>query len=243
MRLRALYLLQLLDSKDAEFQREISRLKEPTANMKALSALLAGRKEREKVWRETEAALKDHQLALSSLESKIQAQEKKLVGGSITNAREAQDMENHIASLKRDREKRDEDVLVLMEEDDALKSELAAIDAQRRKLEQDIASEQKFIDEEIVRFEELLTQVRSRRDEVAEAIDEDQMDTYQKLRKRKAGLALVELKLGACGGCGVTLPDVIASQVRDDEEIIQCPNCERILVVDEENLAGRLLSR
>jgi len=49
------------------------------------------------------------------------------------------------------------------------------------------------------------------------------------LRRRKGGLAVVQVRDGACGGCGVIISPSLKWQLRQ-EKLVCCGNCERIVV-------------
>ncbi|HEY4722399.1 MAG TPA: hypothetical protein VII92_11155, partial [Anaerolineae bacterium] len=53
---------------------------------------------------------------------------------------------------------------------------------------------------------------------------------YDQLRRRKGGLAVVELDHNACSGCGVKPTHSVVQQLRQGDQLARCGNCERILV-------------
>jgi predicted nucleic acid-binding Zn-ribbon protein len=52
---------------------------------------------------------------------------------------------------------------------------------------------------------------------------------YDQLRRRKAGLAVVELNGSMCSACGVRPAAHVMQQI-NQTQIARCGNCERILV-------------
>jgi predicted nucleic acid-binding Zn-ribbon protein len=53
---------------------------------------------------------------------------------------------------------------------------------------------------------------------------------YDQLRRRKGGVAVVEMEGSVCGACGVRVSAHIAQQLSQAEHLARCGNCERILV-------------
>jgi predicted nucleic acid-binding Zn-ribbon protein len=53
---------------------------------------------------------------------------------------------------------------------------------------------------------------------------------YDQLRRRKAGVAVVELNGQLCGGCGVRVTGSVIQQLSQNDQYARCGNCERILV-------------
>lgn len=241
MKLRLLYLLQLLDSKLAAFERQRRELLAPTEIQKRHEAVLAEIEQQNAVLHATRQTLKDKQLALKSLEEKVKVNQQKLMSGKVTNPRELTNLENFIESLKRDQGEQDETVLTLMDRETAENQALAVLQGQEKHAAREMADERAEIDRELAALDDLSARVKDRREEVLCGVEDEQMALYKTLLARKAGLAVVAVRNGSCGGCGMTLPDMELDAVHQDEDIVHCSNCDRILVWDEENLAGRLL--
>ena len=245
MKLRLLYLLQLLDSKLAAFERQRRELLAPTEIQKRHGAVLVEIEQQNAVLHATRQTLKDKQLALKSLEDKINLNQKKLMSGKVTNPRELADLENFINALKRDQGEQDETLLTLMDQESAEMQALTVLQGREKHAAREMAEEQEEINRELAALDDLTFRVKDRREEVLCGVDEEQLGLYKTLSARKAGLAVSAVRNGSggecCGGCGMTLPDMELDAVRQDEDIVHCSNCDRILVWDEENLAGRLL--
>lgn len=68
-----------------------------------------------------------------------------------------------------------------------------------------------------------------RRDEALAAVDPEPRDLYQRLLRKKDGLAIAEVRAGQCGGCHVKLIPATLIRVQAGSEIVQCENCGRML--------------
>jgi predicted nucleic acid-binding Zn-ribbon protein len=55
------------------------------------------------------------------------------------------------------------------------------------------------------------------------------LQTYERLRRSKAGLAVSPVIDGACSVCRVGVPVHIVRAARPGTEIVTCPSCGRIL--------------
>ena len=67
------------------------------------------------------------------------------------------------------------------------------------------------------------------RDELAAAVDSSVASRYERLLKTKGGNAVVGIQHGVCGGCRLKLPQQVILSCKQDQEIVTCPNCGRIL--------------
>jgi hypothetical protein len=91
-----------------------------------------------------------------------------------------------------------------------------------------------------VKYEAEIDKIQAEWDQVAEAIPVDALDTFKRVADTYDGQAVTlvdhpESSKGAysCGGCfmAITAESVNMLMTRDD--ILRCPNCTRILVIDE----------
>lgn len=69
---------------------------------------------------------------------------------------------------------------------------------------------------------------------VVDKIEERFVSTYNRLRKTKDGLGVMNIFSNACGACYTQLPRQTVIEVKESIEIISCPNCSIYLFFDEE---------
>jgi predicted nucleic acid-binding Zn-ribbon protein len=79
--------------------------------------------------------------------------------------------------------------------------------------------------------------LKVKRDEASGLIDERLLFSYNRLRNNASnGLAVVNVRRGACGGCFNVVPPQRQADIREKKKIIVCEHCGRILA-DVELLA------
>lgn len=119
--------------------------------------------------------------------------------------------------------------LELMEEVESLRPVVAEAERQhteeKSKLEAQITELGRKAENIRARVEELT----AGRPGLAEGLDEDLLDQYQRLFKSKNGAALVELDHEVCTGCHVKVTTQVSLGVKGDRTVVHCPNCGRIL--------------
>ena len=74
-----------------------------------------------------------------------------------------------------------------------------------------------------------LTELQSNREELAGAVDETARGRYERLIKHKGENAVVGVNHGVCGGCHMKLPAQTLVNCRQQQELVTCTNCGRIL--------------
>jgi hypothetical protein len=74
-----------------------------------------------------------------------------------------------------------------------------------------------------------LAELESNRSELAEAVDAGARARYERLVKSKGENVIVGVNHGVCGGCHMRLPAQILVTCQQEQEIVSCTNCGRIL--------------
>ncbi len=165
---------------------------------------------------------------LELLENKLEEHETRLFAGGMS-ARETEHMRLEVQSLKGQRGAMEERVLEMLEKVDPareslqqVEAEITRLNATKSELESTIKDQWSTIDAELARKE-------ARKKDALQPIDADLLETYEKLRGIKEGVAVAAYDHGVCGGCHMTL-----SPAEQDEafasDLPRCVHCRRILV-------------
>jgi predicted nucleic acid-binding Zn-ribbon protein len=99
-----------------------------------------------------------------------------------------------------------------------LAAEQAAIDTERRKMEQEAAE-----------IEQQLNSALAARAEVVAALSPAALALFEQVARNRRGIAVAEAKGGLCGACHVRLRPQRFNEIRRNEAIIQCESCQRVL--------------
>ena len=70
---------------------------------------------------------------------------------------------------------------------------------------------------------------RSRRTELVEGVDGELRRRYEMIFSRRGGVAVVAVRGGTCQGCHMHVPPQLFNQIQRNEQLILCPNCQRML--------------
>jgi uncharacterized protein len=225
-------LLELQDT-DSVIDRLTKRLTEIKAGLRETDQLSAARQAVHSAEQQVavrRAARQDLDLASATVEDKIQLAGKRLYSGLVKNPKELLDLQNDISSLNRQKAKLDEQLfsamLQLEEAETAAQqqaAELARVEAAWQHSQSDLIAEQAQLEADLS---------VQHRDQAAARVQLSAVDLalYDQLRRRKAGLAVVELKGQLCGGCGVRVTASVTQQVGQGDQFARCGNCERMLV-------------
>lgn len=169
---------------------------------------------------------------VASLAAKATAENTRLYSGTVTSPRELQAIQEEIDALNRRRSTLEDDVIVRMEEAEPLQAHLDAL-VERRAGQEGEASRLRSAIEEAERAidAELATELAAR-GELAAAVPDDLLATYERVRARLGGVAIARLEGAQCGGCHLALNAVELAGLRKvaDGVIVTHEECGRILV-------------
>lgn len=232
--------LQETDNATARAQRKLDEMPEKQAILAArhkIAEVKDLRARTESFLRSAESAVKALEDETAGLNEKIDAEQKKILSGEITTAKELQNISRELDALKRRRDKLDEDTLKGMEKVEKAQGQLDKVDAVLKQLE---AKEQGLVDGfkatggALQKEIDKLGKVRSK---LLAELEPDMRASYESLLKSKGGVAIGVLKGAHCDACRYEIPGTSLGELRAGADVATCPMCRRLLVVrcDEED--------
>jgi predicted nucleic acid-binding Zn-ribbon protein len=158
-------------------------------------------------------------------------------------------MQSHISEIKTNKEYQaylkemgavkteiadiEDEILFFMEElDNSLKQQKEKEDKVKIVTDK-INALKKELDQEVEKKEKELSLLNDERDKVVGLIEPDTFNLYTMLINSGNGIALTRAKDEICLGCNINMPPQLFVEIRKNEEIIQCPQCRRILYYSE----------
>jgi predicted nucleic acid-binding Zn-ribbon protein len=135
---------------------------------------------------------------------------------------EISNVENLIAQIE-DKE------LTLMEEADSLAPAIASADKthadEKARLEGQIA----LLREKEGNLKTRIEEVQKSRASAVEGIDEELLESYERLFETKNARAVVSVEHDVCTGCHMKITAQTSLALRSDKSIVSCPQCGRLL--------------
>jgi len=215
--------LELKSIKESQegFPREVRRLEE-----KQRVETEKIQKEKEKIeWLEKERRRKEGQLSLE--QEKIKKTEGKMF--EVKTNKEYQALLTEIDSLKGANSREEEEILQLLDEIDELKKSLSKREKEIATTLTKIEGEKRVLQERMARDQEILKKQMARREVVTRRLEATHYRLYNTLTERRKGVGVVSAKQETCQGCYVNVPPQLFIEVQKNNDIIRCPNCNRIL--------------
>jgi len=228
-RVGALHKLQLVDS---ELNEKTEALGQVESQLDQNEELLSARRkmaEEEGGLHKSRATLRDLELDLGEISSKIVSAQERLYGGEITNPKELASLEQEIEYLKRRQSEVEDKTLETMAEVEEKQSGLKLEAECLQSREQEWEAIQEDLRQQAQELSARLTSLQGERTETLLTVSEEDLTVYEDLRRLKGGQAVALLEGGICQGCRVALPTSLVQKVRRGQDLVTCGSCGRIL--------------
>jgi predicted nucleic acid-binding Zn-ribbon protein len=222
----------------AELQLVDQRLREKTRTVEEGQARVA---ELEDALRAKTAAAVTAKQELAALETR----QRDLEGSLAAIKSKRKDRHMRITRIRNDKElglaKRELDLLKdeegtvetelidVLEKAEAATAARTAVDDEVGSLQAAMQTEAAELRKTIDRMGGEIEQDRVRRETLVATVDGDLRRRYEMIFSRRGGLAVVEIRGGTCQGCHMNIPPQLFNLIQRNEQVIPCPNCQRIL--------------
>lgn len=155
--------------------------------------------------------------------------ERHLYDGSVRNPQELLGMQHELEALRSRISAEEDRLLGLMESAEQAATEERETNARVVAREQQRADSAGSLLEEAVVLRQMLEQTTGERDQLGATLTPSDTVLYTRLRNRLPD-AVVRLQGDSCGGCHLPFAINEVHRIRSGNELVQCPNCDRIVV-------------
>ena len=172
---------------------------------------------------------------LSSSQEKIKKTEGRM--SEVKTNKEYQALLTEIETIKGASSREEEEILQVLEEIDELKKDLSKREKEVAILLEKFEAEKKMIQERMAQDEIVWKEQMERREVLSKQIESKLNKLYNTLKEKRQGVGVVNVRQETCQGCFVHIPPQMFIEVQKNNEIIRCPNCNRILYFEGEGKA------
>lgn len=174
--------------------------------------------------------IKDKVLKLKAeLEEAIKSREAGEKGmDNITTHREYEALEKQIAEatlkendIRKELQKEEKNL-------DELKENLKADEEMITSQESELSAGRESLNNQLAEYESQLKELKEEEDKIVPDMDQEILFKFERIIQRNSE-GIVAVRNGVCTGCNMILPAQFANTVHENEEILFCPYCSRIL--------------
>jgi predicted nucleic acid-binding Zn-ribbon protein len=224
-----LYRLQQIDSQLDLAQTRLQEIETALRENTALQRALEDHRAAEENLKGEQQTLYHAEVAVGDQRIKIEQSESMLYSGKVKNPKELQDLQNEVAALKRHltvlEDRQLESMLTVEEAESTLKNASIVLDDTRARSSENqsrLRGEQSSLVVQVQRLE-------IERQAAASAIQPQDIDLYEQLRKQRRGVAITRIADKTCSACGTTLTPALIQSAHSPNQLTRCPSCSRIL--------------
>ena len=171
--------------------------------------------------REQEREAATYQSRLSKFKDQLSA---------VKTNREYQAMQLEIETAQKELGVVEERILERMMEGDALTAEAKKADQALVTQQKEVEAEKKTLAEELVTVEAALKDATEQRGALVKSLSPHLVALFEQVARARKGIAIATAtRDGLCSACHVRLRPQAFQEVRRNDQIIQCPSCNRIL--------------
>ncbi|MDA8079872.1 MAG: C4-type zinc ribbon domain-containing protein [Nitrospiraceae bacterium] len=231
--IKRLVTLQQVDTRILEKRAFIDRV--PGRINEVDEPLKAARAELELVRQRNDASAKkkkEKERLLEDINDKI-----KKAKGRISDLKTNKEYQAHLKEIEAsEREIRsiEDQILAIMEEMEKSLQNQKQIEGRVKSEEDKLNAFRRGLEEEVAQYEKELEGLKAERGGLAASVDRDAYNAYMALLATGSGLAVTSARNEICTGCNMNMPPQLFVELRKGEELIQCPQCRRILYYSEE---------
>jgi predicted nucleic acid-binding Zn-ribbon protein len=148
-----------------------------------------------------------------------------------------------INTIRADNANIDDAEMKVLENIDALKAKIEEIDGLLEEETKRLEDVKSTSQDEISRLEKVIADLEAKRATAAEGVAPEVLNTFDKMAEKYDGEAVAEVQINGrrppysytCGGCFMALNAEHANALRTRDEVRQCDNCLRLLVMPKDD--------
>ncbi len=166
--------------------------------------------------------------------AKAQEIEASLYSGNVKVVKELQSLQAELRAFQQRQREHEEAELGLMEQQEQVDAELAALDARRAALASGVAGWQAALAAAEAEIDADLARLDGERSTVLARIAAPALATYEKLRAmpRLKGRVVAQIEAETCNGCWGAVPIAFATRFAQEapDSTAECPRCGRLIL-------------
>lgn len=152
----------------------------------------------------------------------------------IKTNKEYSALRSEIGCKEADKSLLEDEILNMMSQLEIISKEYKKLTEELKYDEEKLSEFVKRVDEDTKKTDEEIEKLRNDQEKYSNLLDEDTLYHYKRLSNKKGGKAIVEVVDNVCGGCFMNITLQSLNSLIGGKELVLCPNCRRILFLNEE---------
>ncbi|MFQ5713971.1 MAG: zinc ribbon domain-containing protein [Candidatus Scalinduaceae bacterium] len=153
---------------------------------------------------------------------------------TIKTNKEYSALRSEIGCKEADKSLLEDEILNMMSRLEIISKEYKKLTEELKYDEEKLSEFIKSADEDTKKTDEEIEKLQNDQEKYSNLLDEDTLYHYKRLSNKKGGKAIVEVADNVCGGCFMNITLQTLNSLIGGKELVLCPNCRRILFLNEE---------
>ena len=169
---------------------------------------------------------------VAQVRTRRERDQKRLDTGAVTSAKDLEGLQREIVSLDRRISALEDAELEVMERMEAAQADQLQAEKELAALDAEMAGVASTRDGELGEIEAEAADLRDERDRAAATLPPDLLALYERVRGQHDGVGAAALRQHRCEGCRLELnaADLREIAAAPEDEVLRCPECNRLLV-------------
>ncbi|MBP7948831.1 MAG: hypothetical protein KA004_04185 [Verrucomicrobiales bacterium] len=188
--------------------------------------------------RQAKARLQENEVATKNLELQIGTRKETISRLKVQQYEtrkndEYQALGNEVVRYQAEVSGLEDQEIELMEKAETLKAELAAVQAGLQATQTRVDSELAQLAERHGHVKTQIADATAQRQTLAEKVDEDLLESYDRIFKHRGDAAVVAIEGNVCRGCNMKVAPAVLVSVKGGKHLTHCSNCGRMVYLGE----------
>lgn len=170
---------------------------------------------------------------VQDIESKAEKSQIKL--NNIKSNKEYTAALKEIEDLEKEKNKKEDQILQIMEEIEEMNRECEIINQEQEKHKKEFEAEKKNIEEELLVLDREADELEKQRLKYLNDVDEDLFKKYDFMRTHRGGIAIGAVINGICQSCHMEIPPQKFNELIKCDTMMSCPHCNRFIYWGEDD--------
>jgi len=169
---------------------------------------------------------------IAQVRQRIVRDQQRMDAGAVSSAKELESLQHEIDSLHRRQTALEDSEIEVMERLEVVENRLASLVARSEQLAAASKETEERRDAALAEIDVEVRAVQADREGLAPTLPADLLALYDKLRAQFGGVGAAALRQKRCDGCRLELNATDIGRVRaaEEDEVLRCEECRRILV-------------
>lgn len=160
----------------------------------------------------------------------------RMTSGAVTNPKDLEGLQHEMTALDRRISTLEDNELEVMDALEQAENQLADVDGELETINSELDDLRGTRDAKLAELDAQTDTERQERTRLAETVPDELMTLYERLREQY-GVGAASLRRKQCQGCRLEINDADLSEIAGSpaDEVVRCPECNRILVRTDES--------